>query len=128
MSGSIETGEQQAIRPTTVMSILLDEQLRRYMAWVLEADGYAVVDVLQSNGYTSRMRPDVILINTTMGPAEKRACIAALRSLVPGVAIIDMQHSETQAAEDTGADAYLGKPYKIEEMLDRVRAFDVPAA
>jgi DNA-binding response OmpR family regulator len=109
---------------TTVLNIQADKQTMLLMHWILSEDGFVVVDALgaQPAMLGLRQRPDVVVINTDIDVREKRACIVALRRLVPGVCILDLGVNAELGSHDTGADQYLNKPFSGHDLIARVRA------
>ena len=109
---------------TTVLNIQADEQTMRLMDWILSEEGFAVVNALDAPPATfaDEHRPDVIVVNTNMEPAEKRACIVALRGLLPGVSVIDLGMDVELDTYDTGADQYLNRPFNADDLIARVRS------
>ena len=109
---------------TTVLSIQSNEQTMLLMHWILSEDGFVVVDALGAQPTTLALpnRPDIVVINTDMEASEKRACIGALRELVPTVSILDLGVDAELDTYDTGADQYLNTPFSGHDLIARVRA------
>ena len=107
---------------TKVLNIQGDEPIMRRMTWILEEDGFEVVNARETDAAAVHGVPDIIVVNTDMAVSEKRACIKALRLLVSGVRVLDLGAGAEAAEHDTGADAYLGKPFNADELLAKVRA------
>jgi DNA-binding response OmpR family regulator len=109
---------------TTVLNIQAHEQTMLLMHWILSEDGFNVIDALGARPATLALphRPNVVVINTEMETTEKRACIHALRELVPGVSILDLGVDAELDTYDTGADQYLNKPFSGHDLIARVRA------
>ena len=92
-----------------ILNIQGDEPTMRVMTWILEEAGYQVFNASGPYEATCYIIPDLIVINTNMPVHEKRACVQALRMLVPSVRIIDLAIDASEVAHDTGADAYLAE-------------------
>ena len=109
---------------TTLLNIQMDEQTMRLMDWILSAEGYTVVNARDAAPATLAQdhQPDVIIVNTAMELDEKRACIVALRALVPWVCVLDLGVDVERDAYDTGADQYLNRPFSADDLIARVRA------
>ena len=107
---------------TNVLNIQGDEQVSRLMSWILTEDGFDVINVRDPEAASAHVRPDVIIVNTNMTVLEKCACIDALRALVPGVGIIDLGVGAELPQYDTGANAYLNKPFNAADLIERVRS------
>jgi DNA-binding response OmpR family regulator len=104
-----------------ILNIQGDEPTMRVMTWILEEAGHQVFNASGPHEATRYIIPDLIVINTNMPVHEKRACVQALRMLVPSVRIIDLAIDASEVAHDTGADAYLDKPFSAESLLEQVR-------
>ena len=106
------------------MNIQPDEQTTRLMDWILTEEGFTVVNAADAVPATvaEQHQPDIVIVNTDMDLPEKRACIVALRGLVPGVSIIDLGHDVEVATHDSGADRYLNRPFHAADLVERVRA------
>lgn len=111
---------------TLIMNLQADEQLDRLMTRMLESAGFRMVD-LRAGG-AQPARPDVIIVNTDISVAEKRVCIAALRALAHAAAIVDISRGAGAPGYDSGADAYLAKPFTAEGLIDTVRQVSSPSA
>ena len=81
------------------------------MTWILTEEGF-----------------DVIIVNTQLSLPEKRVCIEALRALVPGVQVLDLAVGAETPPYDTGANAYLAKPFHAMDLIARVRGLTAPPA
>ncbi len=112
---------------TTILNIQNDEQTLHRMSWILEGEGYDVVNATEPGGTHDHPTPDVIIINTNMSVPEKRACIQALRALAPGIGVIDLSAGAELPSHDTGADSYLNKPFHADDLVARVRALTLRA-
>lgn len=112
---------------TTVLNIQANEQTMLLMHWILSEDGFVVTDALGAQPATidSPHQPDIVVINTDMDATEKRACIVALRGLVPGVSVLDLGVDAELASYDSGADQYLNKPFSGYDLIARVRACEL---
>jgi DNA-binding response OmpR family regulator len=107
---------------STILNIQRDEALMAQMSAVLRGEGHYVIDSIEAR--TPRApgveRPTIVVMNTDIALDEKRACIVALRILLPGVGIIDMSAGAEEESYDTGADGYLGKPLQPGQLIARV--------
>ena len=107
---------------TTVLNIQRDEQTLLLAHWILSEDGFEVIDALAAAPVITKLRPDIVILNTDLDDAEKRACIAALRRLVPGVSVLDVGADAQLDMHDTGADRYLNTPFSGHDLIMSVRA------
>ena len=103
--------------PARILIIEAVEPRLRLLDWGLRGEGLEVTTVAGLPAGAPELRPDVIVMNTGMPPDGKRAWIQALRYLVPGVRVVDLasdRHGDE--AYDTGADAYVEHPFRIDEV------------
>ena len=103
---------------TTVLLIEKDSPAVNLMEWALRQEGFEVVvatDPEAADGVA--LKPDVVVFNTHMPGDGKRLWVSTLRFLVPGVSVIDLV-PPGDPAHDTGADAYLQQPYRIDELAE----------
>jgi DNA-binding response OmpR family regulator len=109
---------------TRVLNIQQDAQTMLLAHWILSEDGFGVIDALATAPptITNLMRPDIVVLNTGLEDGEMRACIVALRRLVPGVSIVDVGADAERDTHDTGADQYLNTPFSGGDLIARVRA------
>ncbi|GAB2685323.1 hypothetical protein GCM10027037_03520 [Mucilaginibacter koreensis] len=103
-----------------------DKAIVDAIAMVLESSDY---EVLQVNNGTAVMQaikggPDLILLDIMMGGHDGRSVCkqikrqAATRNIP--VLMISGSPDIESAASECGADAYLAKPFGMEELLDKV--------
>src|SRR4029077_10123769 len=73
---------------------------------------------------TTRVRPDVILLDLGLPDMEGLDVIRAIRARMPiPIVVLSVrgQEHDKVAALDLGADDYLTKPFGVDELLARVR-------
>lgn len=110
--------------------LLVDDEpsIQRVLAPVLRLDGWNVIsaetaaDALRC---ASGEVFDVILLDLGLPDADGKEIIGALRGDDPvAVIVLSARHQETEkvAALDAGADDYVDKPFRIEELRARIRA------
>jgi CheY-like chemotaxis protein len=100
-----------------------DEAQREVLVEVLEVEGYRVLaasspaEVLAGLGQS----PALVLLDL-VGVASPQV-MSAIRSLPrrPAVVVVSGDNATQGVAERLGADAYLTKPYDLDELLLRVR-------
>lgn len=103
---------------TTVLLIEKDSPAVNLMEWALRQEGFEVIVATDPDAADGiALNPDVIVFNTHMPGDGKRLWVSTLRFLVPGVAVIDLVPAN-DPAHDTGADAYLQQPYRIDNLID----------
>jgi len=100
-----------------------DEAQREVLVEVLEVEGYRVLaasspaEALVGLGQL----PDLVLLDL-VGMASPQV-MSAIRSLPrrPALLVVSGDTATPDMAERLGADAYLTKPYDLDELLERVR-------
>ena len=116
------------------MNILIAEDepsLRDNLQWMLEMEGYtvnAVGDGLQAIEHACLNPPDLVLTDVMMPGLDGYGLVKALRetSATAEIPIIMLtakaDRSDVRMGMNLGADDYLTKPYRREELLEAVRA------
>jgi DNA-binding response OmpR family regulator len=106
-----------------ILIIEAEEPRLRLLDWGLRGEGLEVTTVAELPAGAPELRPDVIVMNTGMPGNGKRVWIQSLRYLVPGVRVVDLV-SDHRGDEDydTGADAYVHKPFRIDELRTTMAA------
>jgi DNA-binding response OmpR family regulator len=117
-------------------------QVRRPIILVVDDDAAilsTVTDILASEGWNAvgvasgqeavaslrTQRPAVILLDMRMPGMDGWTVARHAREIVPGVPIVVMTAAENAArwADEVAAEAYLAKPFDIDELLARVEPF-----
>ena len=93
----------------------------RYEGWTVEAalDGAAALEAV------SRCRPDLVILDVMLPGLDGLAVLRRLRSMgdVPVIMLTARGELEDRVAGlDGGADDYLVKPFRFQELLARIRA------
>jgi diguanylate cyclase (GGDEF)-like protein len=116
------------------VNILIAEDepsLRENLQWMLEMEGYtvnAVGDGLQAFEHACLSPPDLVLTDVMMPHLDGYGLVKSLRetSATAAVPIIMLtakaDRSDVRTGMNLGADDYLTKPYRREELLEAVRA------
>ncbi len=116
------------------MKILIAEDepsLRENLQWMLELEGFTVQvarDGREALALALQDVPDLVLTDVMMPHMEGYALIKALRadsstSTVPIVMLTaKADRSDVRAGMNLGADDYLTKPYRRDELLEAIRA------
>ena len=108
-----------------------DPTLRDNLQWMLELEGYevfAACDGADAAVQAQNQRPDLVLTDVMMPQLDGYGLIQALRSdtrtaTVPVIMLTaKADHSDVRAGMNLGADDYLTKPCRREELLDAIRA------
>ncbi|MDE2419317.1 MAG: EAL domain-containing protein [Burkholderiales bacterium] len=116
------------------MHILIAEDepsLRENLQWLLEMEGYTVVaahDGMQALEFACLAPPDLVLTDVMMPHLDGYGLVKALRettatSTVPIIMLTaKADRRDVRTGMNLGADDYLTKPYRREELLDAVHA------
>lgn len=110
--------------------LLVDDEaaIKRALAPVLRADGWTVLEADSAAAAlrcSDREVIDVVLLDLGLPDADGKEIIPALRNKDPvAVIILSARHQEGEkvAALDAGADDYVDKPFRIDELRARIRA------
>ncbi|NCC23979.1 MAG: response regulator [Deltaproteobacteria bacterium] len=116
--------------PETVLVVDDEEDIREVSTMVLEEHGYTVLtaesgeqalEVFASN----RERIDLVMLDLGMPGMGGHRCLQSLLEMDPGVRVLVASgYSATGLIRDTmeaGAADYITKPYRIEELLSKIR-------
>ena len=96
-------------------------------------DGYEVIgeaiDGRSAYKKAKTLKPDIITLDNILPDTIGTKLIKPFKKLLPYVKILMVsaiqQHSVTQEALDLGADEYLVKPFKDEELMEAIKALSV---
>lgn len=110
--------------------LLVDDEpaIQRALTPVLRADGWTVIEAASAAEALERSDReviDVILLDLGLPDADGKDIISALRNKDPvAVIILSARHQEAEkvAALDAGADDYVDKPFRMDELRARIRA------
>ena len=115
--------------PTTSILVVEDDQeIRDFLALVLEGEGYAVRTA--PNGAVAlelidEQTPELILLDMRMPVMDGWAFVPAYRGQ-PGphapIVVLTAARDAAQTASEVQADAHLGKPFNLDDLLAVVRA------
>jgi two-component system KDP operon response regulator KdpE len=113
---------------STVLIVDHDPQILNVLRIAFTARGYQVVTETAGHAAlrrTSQTKPQVILLGTELSDMDGMAALVALRDMTnaPVIALSTRPDAEEVVrALDTGADDYVIKPLRVEELLARTRA------
>lgn len=105
-----------------------EPQIHRFLRPALEAAGYAVerADTAAEGLRLAASRaPDAVLLDLGLPDMDGQEALARLRAFSPvPVIVVSARDREAEkiAALDAGADDYVEKPFRVGELLARVRA------
>jgi two-component system KDP operon response regulator KdpE len=105
-----------------------DRVIRRVLRTALESDGWRVFEaetVAQGLAEAKSLRPDLLFVDLGLPDGDGVDLIVAVRewSRLPIIVVSARSQEEQKVrALDAGADDYVEKPFRIAELLARVRA------
>lgn len=120
----------QSLRATVIRILIAEdeERISRFIEKGLRAAGYAttvVADGITAVDYAAGGEFDLLLLDVGLPRLDGFAVLAALRSAQLGLPIIFLtargSSADTVAALEGGADDYMVKPFRFEELLARIR-------
>lgn len=99
-----------------------DQAQREVVQEILEMEGIRVLNAptLEEALPHLHERIDVVLLDLHGVDTERLVPLIRSRPDAPAVLVVSGDTKLAQAAEQLGADAWLGKPYELDELLDRV--------
>jgi two-component system KDP operon response regulator KdpE len=122
------TTASERVRPTTVLIIEDEPQIRRVVRGALEGETTYVFEAgtgASGVALAAAEHPDLIVLDLGLPDVDGVEVCRNLRSHTPApIVVLSARHSEAQkvALLDAGADDYVTKPFSTEELRARVRA------
>jgi DNA-binding response OmpR family regulator len=103
-----------------------DPSIRALVALALDFDGYATrtaANGVEALGEVEREVPDLVVLDMHLPIMDGRALARILRERRPPITLLAISGAADGPdwAEDVGADAYLGKPFSVEQLLAAVK-------
>jgi DNA-binding NtrC family response regulator len=101
-----------------------DDDVRRSVGRVLGAHGYRALgasSAAQARAIVDRDEPDLLLIDMVMPGREGREAASLMQAHHPDLAVLYMSGYTNEDVVRVPADAFLRKPFTIDQLLDRVR-------
>jgi DNA-binding response OmpR family regulator len=103
-----------------VLVIEPKEPLVRIMAWALREEGcrVEVAHTAEDGVRLQQERPrDAVVFNTELPLDARRRFVEAFRAASPLTCVLDLQ------SDESGADAHLAEPFRLDDLLSRVSEF-----
>src|SRR5438270_5855147 len=125
---NVKGGECMPAKKSTVLVVDDDVQLLKIVTHNLEAEGYQVLvvrDGVQALQAIEREAPDLVLLDIMLPRMDGFQVLQRVRqfSAVPIIMITARGRGQDKVKGlDLGADDYLSKPFRVDELLARVRA------
>ncbi len=123
--------EGESVQPVTLLVVDDEEVIRDFVRESMEFYGYRVISALSGEEALDIYRQsaaeiDLILLDISMPGMGGLRCLKELLKFNPDVRVIMASGYFTDGLENDplqlGASAFLNKPYKIEALLDKIRA------
>jgi two-component system, OmpR family, KDP operon response regulator KdpE len=115
-------------KKTTILVVDDDVQLLKIVTHNLEAEGYQVLatrDGVKAHEAIERQAPDLVLLDVMLPGMDGFEVLQRVREFSPVPIIMITARGRGQdkvRGLDLGADDYLTKPFRVDELLARVRA------
>lgn len=113
----------------TILIIEDDEDILDMMSYILQDEGFQVVSSVETVAitYIQDLKPALILLDNRLGDGFGRDLCLKLKAdastnHIP-VVLVSAVNQLANLAEQSGADAYLNKPFDLEELVSLVRRF-----
>ena len=106
-----------------VLVIENEQPLLRLLTWALMDAGFSVSMSRSADDAIARaqqIEPSAIVLNMAFGPEVKQSAIKRLRASYPHACLIDMLTPLDQDMPKSAADAHIGPPYAVVEIVDHV--------
>ena len=107
-----------------VLIIEFEPHELRLMGWALLEAAFEVASESSIDGAverTEKLRPDVIVFNTSVPPEAKARCIHVLRAINAQSRVINVYNPVPGQGPDIPADAYLEKPFNADDLVSTIR-------
>lgn len=110
-----------------------DQEIRDFVALVLEAEGYTVrtaCNGVEALDMVHDSRPRLILLDMRMPVMDGRTFVQAYRQQAgphAPVLVLTAAPDPQQAAREVQADGYLAKPFDLDHLLTLARRFTAPS-
>lgn len=125
----------QTATATSVLVVDDEPQVVWMLRFSLEAEGYQTLEARDGRAALEeirRHRPGLVLLDVMMPVMDGWSVLEALQALPeqerPRVIVVSARASlrDRAKAAELGADAFVAKPFNVEDLLDLIRALDRP--
>jgi len=120
--------QERSQKAQTILVIEDDQDMLQLLKRILEPEGYRVIlakDGIYGMSLLTEIKPDLVLLDIIMPGPDGIMTLYSIRqhSNVPVIMVTAKRETETlQRAMDLGADDYVKKPFRPDELLARIRA------
>ncbi len=110
-----------------ILVVDADQQMRRFLQCKLTANGYCIYAVGTGQATLAKLaqiHPDLIILDLDLPDMQPLSLLTLLRERTKVPLLVTSMHAtsaEQIAALDAGADDFLTKPLRIDELLARIR-------
>jgi len=126
----------QTATATSVLVVDDEPQVVWMLRFSLEAEGYRTLEARDGRAALEEIRqrrPDLVLLDVMMPVMDGWSVLEELQVLPeeerPRVVVVSARASlrDRAKAAELGADAFVAKPFNVEDLLDVLRTLDRPA-
>ena len=126
----------QTATATSVLVVDDEPQVVWMLRFSLEAEGYQTLEARDGRAALEEIRchrPNLVLLDVMMPVMDGWSVLEALQALPeperPRVVVVSARASlrDRAKAAELGADAFVAKPFNVEDLLDLIRGLDRPA-
>jgi DNA-binding response OmpR family regulator len=126
----------QTATATSVLVVDDEPQVVWMLRFSLEAEGYRTLEARDGRAALEEIRqhrPDLVLLDVMMPVMDGWSVLEELQALPederPRVVVVSARASlrDRAKAAELGADAFVAKPFNVEDLLDVLRTLDRPA-
>lgn len=125
----------QTATATSVLVVDDEPQVVWMLRFSLEAEGYQTLEARDGRAALEEIhhhRPGLVLLDVMMPVMDGWSVLEALQALPeqerPRVVVVSARASlrDRAKAAELGADAFVAKPFNVEDLLDLIRGLDRP--
>jgi CheY-like chemotaxis protein len=112
---------------TTILIVDDEAPIRELLAWILRDLGYQVHEAIngrEAMRLAALHRPDLVISDVMMPVmGGQELCRWVKQEIVPAPPVILTSSIGGHVARGTGADAFVQKPFNLEELEEAIRAY-----
>jgi len=112
---------------TTILIVEDEAPIRELLSWILRDLGYQVMEAINGREAIAlvTLHPPDLVISDVMMPVMggRELCRWVKRELTPAPPFILISSIDARVVNDTGADAFVRKPFDLEDLEEAVRQY-----
>jgi sigma-B regulation protein RsbU (phosphoserine phosphatase) len=112
---------------TTILIVEDEAPIRELLSWILRDLGYQVLEAINGREAIAlvMLHPPDLVISDVMMPVMggQELCRWVKRELAPPPPVILTSSIDARVVRNTGADAFVRKPFDLEELEEAVRHY-----